>query len=109
MTKKRSILETDYQAKVVKRIKKEFPEMFFWKASDKLLAGIPDLVGCYKGQMWAIELKVDDNEPTLLQEVTLEKMKKAGAIVTWNSNIHGIDAIVEFLKGVVTIIDKGGE
>lgn len=107
LSKKES--ESEFQKRVVKMIKKEFPDMWFYKASDRFITGIPDLVGCCKGccvgrayevnygQMWGIELKVGKNKPTELQEYTMEQMRQAGAKVIWSRDI---DEIREFLKAV---------
>ena len=63
---------------------------YFWKASDRFKAGIPDIIGCYLGRFIAIEVKVDYNKPTPLQvNVMNEIVKNTGyaAVVTY-SNKH---------------------
>lgn len=47
--------------------------------------GIPDLIGCYRGKFFAIELKVKKNKPTPLQTQRLLSVEKAGGIqgVAW--------------------------
>lgn len=42
-------------------------------------AGIPDIIGCWKGRFIAIELKIPGEVPTQLQVITLEAIHKAGA------------------------------
>lgn len=44
-------------------------------------AGIPDIIGCWKGRFIAIELKIPGEVPTRLQSINLESLKKAGAKV----------------------------
>ena len=39
--------------------------------------GIPDILACYKGQFIALEVK-DDAGVTRLQELNIEKIRKAG-------------------------------
>jgi hypothetical protein len=45
------------------------------------VAGIPDIVGCTDGAMWAIEAKAATGKPTALQLRTLAAMAAAGARV----------------------------
>ncbi len=61
---------------------------FFWKASDRFRAGIPDIIGVCMGRFMAIEMKIDYNSPTPLQVHTLIQMVKHngyGAVVTYNN------------------------
>lgn len=44
-----------------------------------LEAGTPDIIGCKRGRMFAIEAKVGKNTPTELQELRLSQWKLAGA------------------------------
>lgn len=44
-------------------------------------AGVPDIIGCYKGRFTGIEVKMPGNKPTLIQEKMIELLKKAGANV----------------------------
>ena len=87
--------ETALKAKVLKWLKKEFPEGFFWKSSDNFTAGIPDIIGCIKSRMIAIELKVGKNVASDLQKLVLRKLGKAGAIT---GVCYSLDEIRELLK-----------
>ena len=51
---------------------------FFWKASDKFHAGIPDIIGCVNGRFVAIEVKIDSNKPTPLQTHYLRQIEHNG-------------------------------
>ena len=82
--------ETALKNKVLKWLKEEFPEGFFWKSSDKFTAGIPDIIGCIKSRMIAIELKVGKNNPTLQQKYTIKKLDQAGAITGICYNLNDI-------------------
>lgn len=44
-------------------------------------AGIPDIIGCYKGRFTAIEAKIEGNSPTLIQQEVMKLLKQAGARV----------------------------
>jgi len=41
--------------------------------------GTPDLIGCYRGQMFLIEAKVGDNDPSKIQYRRLDEWNEAGA------------------------------
>ena len=40
--------------------------------------GIPDFIGCYEGEAFAIEAKAGKGKVTLLQQMMLDKMYQAG-------------------------------
>jgi Holliday junction resolvase len=42
-------------------------------------AGVPDIIGCYRGLFVAIELKMPGNGPSELQKHILDLLTKAGA------------------------------
>lgn len=42
------------------------------------LAGIPDILGCWKGQFVAIEVKTETGKPTKLQLYRIEQILAAG-------------------------------
>lgn len=44
-------------------------------------AGQPDILGCFRGQMFALEVKRPGNKPTKLQVAMLRKWLEAGAII----------------------------
>src|SRR5512137_2064482 len=47
------------------------------------IAGIPDILGCYKGRFIAFEVKRDaTGRPTRLQEFQMEKIRAAGGFAT---------------------------
>lgn len=60
----------------VKRYLKTITGLWFWKVSDRYTSGIPDIVGCYKGLFFAIELKIKGNSVTKIQQYTIDKVKK---------------------------------
>lgn len=61
-----------------KMIKREFPEAFSWKTSDKFQVGIPDRVGCMGSVFFAIEIKRPGGKVTPLQAHTLKLIEEAG-------------------------------
>ena len=59
-----------------------------WKASDRYVAGIPDIVGCHKGRFFAIEAKIDYNHASAIQVHTMLSIAKHGGyvgVVTYNN------------------------
>lgn len=62
-------------------------------------SGVPDIVGCYKGRMLAIECKAGDNKPTALQMKNLAAISAAGGY-TEVINETNIDAVGELLARI---------
>jgi len=57
-------------------------------------SGWPDIIGCHRGQFFAIEVKIADRQPTKLQQVALETWKQVGAITGWCSSVDGALSIL---------------
>lgn len=78
-------LESVFQRRVLKKLK-SLPNVWCFKASDRIKAGIPDVIACVNGRFVAMELKRSDREkPTPLQTHTLSQIIKAngmGIVVT---------------------------
>lgn len=70
--------ELDLKRKVVAMMRKEYPEIWFYKAADQFTSGIPDIVGCASGMFFAIELKFKKNKLTRIQRHVLGKIDDAG-------------------------------
>ena len=71
------------EADLITTIKKylaTLPETFAWKehGGQYGTAGIPDIIVCHRGRFIALEAKVGKNQPTKLQAVTIEQIRKAG-------------------------------
>ena len=43
-------------------------------------AGIPDIIGCFRGQFIAVECKAGKNTTTALQDRELQRIKDAGGV-----------------------------
>lgn len=50
----------------------------YWAGNDFTKAGIPDILACHKGEFIAIEVKAKTGKPSLLQIVTLRKIRDSG-------------------------------
>ena len=49
----------------------------YWSGARYTKAGVPDILACVDGQFFAIEDKAKNGKPTLLQIVTLKKIRLA--------------------------------
>lgn len=58
-------------------------------------AGIPDLIGCYKGHFIGVEVKVGKGKPSPIQEVKIRQINNAGGygIVTWD--LETVEKMIE--------------
>ena len=77
--------ESQFQTKLLKELRSYG---WFYKASDRFRAGVPDVIGCFNGVFIAIELKVDYNKPTKLQVFELKQIlanEGYAAVVTYNN------------------------
>lgn len=59
-------------------------------------AGVPDIIGCYRGYFFAVECKAGKGKTTALQEAELEKIIKAGG-TAFVINEHNIDMLETYL------------
>jgi len=79
------MLESQLQTKILKELKKVG---WFYKASDRFRAGIPDVIGCIKGTFVALELKVEPRKVTPLQLHELTNIYREGGnaqVVSYNN------------------------
>lgn len=62
----------------VAKLLKEAGAYYFFPATGGYgRSGVPDIVGCLNGNFFAIECKAGSNQPTALQELELEKIRKS--------------------------------
>ena len=63
-------------------------------------SGVPDIVGCYKGRMFAIECKAGDNKPTALQMKNLAAISAAGGYteVINEENLLDVAALLQRIR-----------
>lgn len=57
------MLESEYQAKLIKRIKKRFPNCIVMKTDPDYIQGIPDLLILHKNRWAALECKRSERAP----------------------------------------------
>jgi hypothetical protein len=92
--------ESDLIRKISEYLK-TVPNLFFWKEHGGMYgtAGIPDLIVCYKGRFIAFECKVGKNKPTVLQEMTINQIIKAGGYAV-------VVRTVEEVRSIITAFEK---
>ena len=70
--------EKKVKQKVAKLLKEAGAYYFFPATGGYGRSGVPDIVGCLDGNFFGIECKAGSNQPTALQELELEDIKKSG-------------------------------
>lgn len=79
------MLEKDFQQRVLRTLR-SYDGMFVFVKEAKSLRGLPDLIGCYKGQFFGWELKRSESEARkktgriVLQRHILQLIQRAGGI-----------------------------
>ena len=89
------------EALVKKRLKKQLDEMGIYHFSPFQAgmgrAGIPDVIGCYRGLFVAFECKAGNGKTTLLQERELNAIRTAKGLA-FVINEENVDNIQELLR-----------
>lgn len=57
--------------------------------------GISDVLGCYKGKFFAIELKMEGNKTTLAQDDFIDRARRAGGVAEVAYSVEKAVQIVE--------------
>ncbi len=88
------------EAELITKIKnylKTVPDCFYWKehGGQYGTAGIPDIIVCYRGRFIAFEVKVGNNQPTVLQALTIRKIIKAGGYALV---VRSVDEAMQVIK-----------
>jgi Holliday junction resolvase len=88
--------EKKVKDKVAKVLKQLGAYYFFPATGGYGRSGVPDIVGCYNGKFFGIECKAGKNTTTALQELELEKIRKAGgiALVVNENNVGDVEGLV---------------
>lgn len=66
--------------KIQKEMKKRGAWVFKVHGSEYQPAGIPDIIGVYRGQFIGVESKMPGNKPTDIQRFRMAQIDKAGGI-----------------------------
>ena len=88
--------EKKVKDKVAKLLKEAGAYYFFPATGGYGRSGVPDIVGCLEGNFFGIECKAGKNTTTALQELDLEKIRKAGgiALVVNEDNVEDVQRLV---------------
>lgn len=63
--------------------------------SGMMQAGLPDLIGCYRGRFFGVEVKMPGNKPSKIQRHIMRKIADAGGRVCVAYSVQdALDAIV---------------
>lgn len=90
--------ETKFKIEVQKRLK-EIPDLWVVKIQMVALRGIPDLLICYKGMLYAWELKTLKGVVEPLQQHVLNNINKAGGIARVVSPANLEECMEELVNG----------
>ena len=92
--------EKKVKTKVV-AILKTFGAYYFYPVTGGYGAsGVPDIVGCYKGNFFAVECKAGKGKTTALQEKNIAQIKATGglAIVVNEDNIEDVGNLMRQIE-----------
>lgn len=86
--------------KNIKEYLKTVKDCFYWKEHGGIYgtAGIPDIIVCYKGRFIAFECKVGTNKATVLQEITIRQILKAGGYALVVRSLDEVKQVIEAFK-----------
>jgi len=78
------------------------PRMFFWCVQDRFTSGIMDIVGCYKGLFFGIELKAKGGRPTKLQSFRIRQVRDAGGKARVAYSLTQVHSLIKELDNAYT-------
>ena len=90
--------ESQLKKKILKKLRKKFIPGVWFKihGGARQERGLPDILGCYKGIFYGIEIKVPGKENTVTkyQQFQLDRIKKSGGKVTV---VTSVESTVDFI------------
>jgi hypothetical protein len=63
------------------------------------VAGLPDLMGCYRGYFIGLEVKRPGGEATKLQEFMLSRIARAGGVARTIHSVEEAEAVLNSITG----------
>lgn len=88
--------ESYLQTQVMRWLKTQ-PSTWCYKAHDTYTSGIPDILGCHRGVMFAIELKGPNGYVSQLQWYCVDRIEVAGGMATV---CRSLDEVKQFFAKV---------
>ena len=91
--------ERDIVAAIMRLLRKT-PNCFSWKTHGGMygVAGIPDIIACINGRFVAFEVKTETGKTTKLQEMMLQRIKKAKGVAFTVRSAAQVAAILKSLE-----------
>lgn len=91
------------ESTIVRRIMKWLksqPDCFCWKEHGGMYgtAGIPDIICCIDGVFVGFEVKNEIGKPTVLQEMTIKAIQRAGGYAAVVRSLDEVETIVAAVK-----------
>tara|TARA_R100001460_G_scaffold103654_1_gene148958 strand:- start:37 stop:378 length:342 start_codon:yes stop_codon:yes gene_type:complete len=93
--------EAKVKRKVTDQLKQLGAYYFYPMTGGYGRGGVPDIVGCHRGNFFAFECKAGKNKPTALQDKNLSDISGAGGIACVINEENMMD-IGNILKGIDT-------
>lgn len=94
--------EARLQRAIQDELKRVGAFVFKVHGSEYMMAGLPDIVGCYRGIFIGVEVKMSGNEASKIQLRRLQEIERAGGVTCVAYSvpdamqvIHAIDAYYE--------------
>jgi len=63
------------------------------------LKGVPDFIGCYRGRMFGLEVKVPGKHAEPHQKAEIDAMNKAGAFARVVRSVEDMDVFFQCMEG----------
>ena len=90
--------ETKLKEKVMEYLDTLKPQLAYRKMAHRFIPGVSDIVGCYKGKFFAIELKVGYNKPTQHQINYLDEHMIAGGKTAVCKTLGQVKEFIKLIK-----------
>jgi len=84
----------------LRRLEREDHGLYVLKTQERARRGILDLILCVKGKYVSIELKIDGERPTKLQQYNIDKIRAAGGVAFFTTPF-GWPEHLKILKGML--------
>lgn len=88
--------ETEFKEKVMRYIKRKYPDAWVWKTSDNFYSGIPDLCVVLPphGKVYWLELKTIKGRVEPIQTYTINRLKNVGCTA---AIVRSMDEVAQIL------------
>jgi hypothetical protein len=90
-------LEAPITKKIMKTLKEIGAFRYKTHGAQDQIRGLPDIICCYRGRFFGLEVKRPGRRATPLQALTLEQIKLAGGVA---GVVHSVEEAIELLQSV---------